>query len=76
MEDVIRGCGVVSVGVVWFVCACGLGFSGGCQAGCVRDLLGVSLWMRGWLFDVSRVAFITKWQRVIFGETRRYSATV
>jgi len=28
------------------------------------------------LFDVSRAAFTTKWQRVIFGETRRYSATV
>ena len=55
MKDVIRGCGVVSVGVVWFVCACGLGFSGGCQAGCVRDLLGVSWWMCGRLFDVSRV---------------------
>jgi hypothetical protein len=54
-EGVICGGGVVSVGVVCFIYACGLGLSGGCQAGCVRDLLVVSLWMRGRLFDVSRV---------------------
>ena len=33
MERVICGCGVVSVGVVWFFCACGLGFSEGWQVG-------------------------------------------
>jgi hypothetical protein len=74
MEAVIRGGGVVSGGVGRFVCAYGLRFSGRCQAERVRDSLGVSLRMRGRLFDASRVAFITKWQRVIFGATRRYSA--
>ena len=33
MEGVISGCGVVSVGVVWFVCASGLGFSDDCSVG-------------------------------------------
>jgi len=55
MKDVIRGCAVVSDGVVWFVCACGLGFFGWSTGWRFEDLLGVSLWMRGWLFDVSRV---------------------
>jgi hypothetical protein len=74
MQGVSRGCGVVPVGVVWFVYACGLGFFGGLSAWGVADLWGASLWMWGRLFDVSRVVFIAKWQRVIFGDTRRYSA--
>jgi hypothetical protein len=60
MEDVIRGCGVVSVGVVWF------GFSllawvfGELSVWGCRDLRGVSWWLSGRLFDVSRVAIIAK----------------
>jgi hypothetical protein len=41
----------------------------------VRGFLDVSFWLSGRLFDISRAAFIAKCQRVIFGDTRRYSAT-
>ena len=42
MQGMICGCGVVSVGAIWFVSAYGLGFSDGCWGWCAHDLVRVS----------------------------------
>jgi hypothetical protein len=72
---VICGGGVVSVGVGRFVCAYGHGFLEGWQVGRFEDEVRVSFRIVVGLFDVRALAQIAKWQRAIFADTRRYSAT-
>jgi len=82
MEVVIRGCGVVSVGVIWFISAYGLGFSGGCRVWCVHDFVRVSFGLSVLLLtfdgftDQQMEARDVRRHEAIFGERMRARESV